>query len=77
MSDNEKLAQERADEAQPGQYAGETQESMHDNVTADRDTNGTSASFERLSDLSGVEYAEAMDEISVENHKDEGPYEQE
>lgn len=76
MSDNEKLAQERADEAQPGQYAGETPEMMHDNVTADRDTNGTSASMVRFGALSGVNYAEDMDEVSVENHPDAGSFQE-
>lgn len=76
MSDMEKLAEERAKDAQAGEYAGETPELMHDNVTADRDTNGTSASFVRFGDTSGVKYAEAMDEVSVENHPDEGPFEE-
>lgn len=72
MSDMENLAKERAEEAQAGEFAGDTEEQMHDLVTADRDTNGISASMERLGDTSGVVYEEDMDEISVENHNDDG-----
>lgn len=70
--DNEKLADERAAQVQPGTFEGNTQEQMHDLVTADRDTNGISASMERLGDTSGVVYEEDMDEISVGNHNDRG-----
>lgn len=70
MSEKEKLAEERADEIHAGDFGEYDEEKARDNVTADRDTNGISASMVRLGDTSGVGYDEKLDDVSVELHSD-------
>lgn len=70
FSKQEEFVKEELAETHAGDYDASV-DTMHDKVVADRDTNGVSASMERLGDLSGVQYDEDMDEISVEIHKDD------
>lgn len=61
--DMEKLAQERAEEEQPGDFERQS-EINHNDVTGDNTTNGISASMVRFGDMDGNEYDEKMDKLS-------------
>lgn len=56
-------------QSQPAEYETES-DIMNDDVTADRDTNGISASMVRFGDSDGIPYAEELDEVSVEFHEE-------
>lgn len=63
--DMEKLAQEQAEEEQPGDYDRQSS-LMNNDVTGDNTTNGISASMVRFGDMDGNEYDEKMDQLSEE-----------